>query len=141
ATVADVGAGAGYFTWRLAQRVGAKGKVFAVEIQPRMLALIKQDLERRNIANVELVLGEERDPHLPGEALDLVLLANAYHEFSEPEAMMAAIRRALKPNGRVVVLEYRKEDAYTPLEEPHKMTLNDVRSEIESMGFETEQVP
>jgi ubiquinone/menaquinone biosynthesis C-methylase UbiE len=86
------------------------------------------------------VLGDERDPRLPEAALDLVLLANAYHEFSHPEAMMAAIRRSLKPNGRAVVLEYRKEDAYTPIEEPHKMTLQDVRSEIESMGFETEQV-
>jgi precorrin-6B methylase 2 len=140
ATVADVGAGAGYFTWRLAERVGPKGRVIAVEIQSKMLSLIAQDLKQRNITNVELVLGDERDPRLPEEALDLVLLANAYHEFSEPEAMMAAIRRALKPNGRAVVLEYRKEDAYTPIEEPHKMTLQDVRSEIESMGFETEQI-
>jgi ubiquinone/menaquinone biosynthesis C-methylase UbiE len=69
-----------------------------------------------------------------------VLLANAYHEFSEPEAMMAAIRRSLKANGRAVVLEYRREDAYTPMEELHKMTLKDMRTEIESMGFETEQV-
>jgi precorrin-6B methylase 2 len=140
AKVADVGAGAGYFTWRLAQRVGPTGKVIAVEIQPKMLDLIAQDLKQRNVSNVDLVLGDERNPRLPDEALDLVLLANAYHEFSQPEAMMAAVRRSLKPNGRVVVLEYRKENAYTPLEEPHKMNLQDVRAEIESMGFETEQV-
>jgi ubiquinone/menaquinone biosynthesis C-methylase UbiE len=135
-----VGAGAGYFTWRLAQRVGPAGKVIAVEIQPKMLEMIAQDLKQRNIGNVDLVLGDERDPRLPANALDLVLLANAYHEFSQPEAMMAAVRRSLKPDGRVVVLEYRKEDAYTPIEEPHKMNLRDVRAEIESMGFETEQV-
>jgi len=140
AAVADVGAGAGYFTWRLAQRVGSKGRVIAVEVQQKMLDLIKQDLAMRRIQNVELVLGNERDPRLPEGALDLVLLANAYHEFSHPAAMMAAIRRSLKPGGRVAVLEYRKEDAYTPIEELHKMTLEDVRSEIESMALETEQV-
>ena len=140
AAVADVGAGAGYFTWRLAQRVGPRGKVIAVEIQTKMLDLIAQDLKKRDITNVTLVPGEERNPRLPEETLDLVLLANAYHEFSEPAAMMAAIRRSLKPNGRVVVLEYRKEDAYSPIEELHKMTLQDVRREIESMGYETEQV-
>lgn len=140
AAVADVGAGMGYFTWRLAERVGPKGRVIAVEIQPNMLDLIAQDIKKRKLTNVDLVLGGERDPGLPERALDLVLLANAYHEFSEPEAMMAAIHRSLKTNGRAVVLEYRKEDAYTPMEETHKMTLKDVRAEIESMGFETEQI-
>jgi ubiquinone/menaquinone biosynthesis C-methylase UbiE len=140
AVVADVGAGAGYFTWRLAQRVGPKGKVIAVEVQQNMLDLIASDLRHRNIANVELVLGDQRSPRLPEQALDLVLLANSYHEFSEPQSIMAAIRKSLKPQGRVVVLEYRKEDAYTPIEPLHKMTLQEIRQEIESMGFETQQV-
>jgi len=140
ATVADVGAGAGYFTWRLARRVGPRGKVIAVEVQQKMLDLIAEDLKTHNVTNAELVLGEERNPRLPEGRLDVVLLANAYHEFSDPEAMMAAIRRSLKPRGRVAVLEYRKEDTYSPVEGLHKMSLREVRSEMESMGFETEQV-
>jgi putative heme-binding domain-containing protein len=140
AAVADVGAGAGYFTWRLARRVGAQGKVIAVEIQRAMLDLIASELNQRDIHNVELVLGAEHDPRLPPAALDLVLVANAYHEFSRPEQMMAAIRRSLKPGGRLVVLEYRKEGAYTYLEELHKMSLDELRSEMEAFGFQTEQV-
>lgn len=140
ATVADVGAGAGYFTWRLARRVGPQGKVIAVEVQQTMLDLIAEDLKKRRVTNVELVLGEQRNPRLPEGCLDLVLLANSYHEFSEPEVMMAAICRSLKPHGRVAVLEYRKEDTYSPVEGLHKMSLRELRSEMESMGFETEQV-
>ena len=140
ATVADVGAGAGYFTWRLAGQVGRKGKVIAVELQQKMLDLIAEDLRKRGITNVELVLGRENDPRLPEGSLDLVFMANAYHEFAEPDVMMNAIRRSLKSGGRVVVLEYRKEDLYSPVEELHKMTLRDLRSEIESFGFETERV-
>jgi putative heme-binding domain-containing protein len=140
AVVADLGAGAGYFTWRLAERVGPRGKVVAVEIQKKMLDLIGEDLKKRSLKNVDLVLGDEKDPRLPPGAFDLVLVANAYHEFSNPGAMLSAIRRSLKPGGRLAVLEYRKEDAYTPLEEPHKMTLRELRSEIEARGFQTEQV-
>jgi putative heme-binding domain-containing protein len=134
AVVADVGAGAGYFTWRLAQRAA---KVYAVDLQQEMLARTAQELKRRGVANVELVRGSDTDPHLPEDALDLVLLASAYHEFSQPEAMMAAIHRSLKPNGRLAVLEYRKEDSYSYLEELHKMTLRGLRVEIEGMGFQT----
>jgi len=140
ANVADLGAGAGYFTSRLARRVGPKGKVIAVEIQQTMLDLIGDDLKRRNITNVELVLAGERDPRLPEGALDLVVIANAYHEFSAPEAILAAVRRSLKPNGRMVVLEYRKEDVYTPLEPLHKMTLTELRAEIEPLGFQLDQL-
>jgi len=109
-TVADVGAGVGYFTWRLAERVGPKGKVIAVEIQQKMLDLLADNLKKRNLTNVEMVLGEARDPRLPQGALDLALLVNTYHEFSEPVSMMTAIHRALKPSGRLVLVEYRKED-------------------------------
>ena len=139
ASVADLGAGAGYFTWRLARRVGPQGKVLAVDIQQEMLDLIAQDLKKRNLANVELLLGGERDPKLPAGALDLVLIANAYHEFSEPEAILAAVRRSLKPNGRMVVLEYRKERSYTPMPSLHKMTMQEMRSEIEPAGFQLER--
>ena len=139
-TVADLGAGAGYFTWRLARRVGPGGKVLAVDIQQPMLDLIAADLKQRNLVNVTLVLGTDRDPHLPANSLDVVFVANAYHEFSEPEVMLAAIRRALQPGGRLVVLEYRKERSYTPMPSLHKMTRQEIRSEIEPQGFQLERI-
>jgi ubiquinone/menaquinone biosynthesis C-methylase UbiE len=89
---------------------------------------------------VDVRLGRKDDPGLPEGAVDLVFMANAYHEFVQPEAMMSAVHRSLKPDGRVVVLEYRKEDTYSPVEALHKMTLHDMRSEIEFAGFNTEQV-
>jgi len=136
ATVADVGAGVGYFTWRLADRVGPAGKVIAVEVQQKMLDLMAEDLKRRNISNVEMVLGGIRDPRLPAGAVDLALLVDVYHEFSEPEAMMLGIRRALKPDGRLVLVEYRKEDPSIPILPLHKMSIEEVRSEIQPLGFE-----
>ncbi len=136
ATVADVGAGVGYFTWRLARRVGPGGKVIAVEVQQRMLDLMAKNLKDRNVTNVEMVLGGARDPRLPEGAVDLALLVDVYHEFSEPEAMMTNIRRALKPDGRLVLIEYRKEDPAVPILPLHKMSVEDVRSEIEPVGFQ-----
>jgi putative heme-binding domain-containing protein len=140
ATVVDLGAGAGYFTWRLAQRVGPQGKVIAVDVQREMLDRIGAELKKRNLANVDLVLGEARDPRLPAAAVDLVLIANAYHEFSDPEAIMGAVRQSLKSNGRVVVLEYAKEDSRVPVSSVHRMSFDEIRSEIEPMGFELDRV-
>mgnify|MGYP003334279762 FL=1 len=138
--VADLGAGTGYFTWRLAQRTGPRGKVFAVDIQQKMLDLVAREVKQHDLHNVELVLGEERDPHLPEKSLDLVLIAYAYHEFSQPEDIMAAVRWSLKPGGRVVLLEYSLESAYTPVPGLHKMRLEDIRSEIEPMGFAVDRI-
>lgn len=140
ATVADVGAGAGYFTWRLAQRVGPQGKVLAEDVQPGMLDRIAQELRKRKLGNVALVLGTERDPRLPEAAVDLVLIANSYHEFSDPETIMAAVRRCLKPDGRLVVLEYAQENTFVPVSTAHKMTVADMRSEIEPIGFELDRI-
>ena len=136
ATVADVGAGVGYFTWRLAEKVGPTGKVIAEDVQQHMLDLLAENLKQRHITNVETVLGGVRDPHLPENAVDLVLLVDVYHEFSEPEAMVSHIRKALKPGGRLVLLEYRKEDPSIPILPLHKMTVEEVRSEIEPLGFQ-----
>jgi SAM-dependent methyltransferase len=136
ATVADVGAGTGYFTWRLAQRVGPKGRVYAVDVQQRMLDMLAGQLKQRNLRNVELVLGGVRDPRLPEGAVDLELLVDVYHEFSEPEAMIGALRRALKPDGRLVLIEYRKEDPDIPILPLHKMSVDEVREEIEPLGFQ-----
>ncbi|MEO8050216.1 MAG: methyltransferase domain-containing protein [Acidobacteriota bacterium] len=138
--VADLGAGTGYFTWRLAERAGPQGKVIAVDIQQKMLDLVAKEVKQHGLHNVDLVLGGEHDPHLPENFLDLVLIAYAYHEFSQPEEIMAAVRRSLKRGGRVVLLEYALESAYTPVPGLHKMRLEDIRSEIEPMGFALDRV-
>ena len=140
ATVADLGAGAGYFTWRLAQRVGPQGKVIAVDLQREMLDRIAEEVKKRGLANVALVQGGEHDPRLPTAALDLVLNANAYHEFSDPDGIMAAVRRSLKPAGRVVVLEYEKENSRIPVSPLHRMSYDEIRSEIEPVGFTLDRV-
>jgi len=135
AAVADVGAGSGYLTWRLAQRVGPSGKVYANDIQPEMLKLLRQNMEARHLSNVEAVLGTEDDPRLPAGALDLVLLVDVYHEFSQPQKMLRKIRESLKPDGRLVLLEYRKEDPAIPIRPEHKMSVAEVRAEVQPEGF------
>ena len=140
ATVADIGSGTGYFTWRLAEQVGSEGKVYAVDVQQSMLDLTRAAVEQRKLRNVEYVLATERSPRLPERSLDLVFIAYAYHEFGDPEAMMASIRRALKPGGRVVILEYAKESNIAPASPLHKMSFEEIRREIEPMGFVVDQL-
>jgi predicted methyltransferase len=135
-TVADLGAGVGYFTWRLAGAVGETGKVIAVDIQPGMLERLKQNLAERDIHNVDEVLGAEDDPRLPAGQVDLVLLVDVYHELQKPELTMERVRQSLKPGGRVVLIEYRKEDPSIPIQPLHKMTVREVRDELEPMGFQ-----
>src|SRR5262249_50676664 len=105
-----------------------------------MLDLIAGEVKKRNLMNVELVLGWEHDPRLPEETADVVLIANAYHEFSDPEGMMAAVRRCLKHGGRVAVIEDSKENSRIPVTAPHKMSFEEIRSEIEPMGFQLDRV-
>jgi ubiquinone/menaquinone biosynthesis C-methylase UbiE len=139
ATVADIGAGAGYITWRLAERVGPEGKVYANDIQPEMLRLLRKNMADRHLTNVEPVLGAEDDPKLPAARMDLVLLVDVYHEFTEPEKMLRKIRESLKPDGRLVLLEYRKEDPNVPIRPEHKMSVAEVRAEVEPEGFRFEK--
>jgi ubiquinone/menaquinone biosynthesis C-methylase UbiE len=138
--VADVGAGVGYFTERLARRVGPNGKVYANDIQPEMLVQLRKNMAKLRIGNVQTVVGTEDDPHLPANTLDLVLLVDVYHEFSKPQAMLRHIRESLKPNGRLVLLEYRKEDPNVPIREEHKMTVKQVQNELEPEGFRFDKV-
>lgn len=135
-TVIDLGAGVGYFTWRLAKRVGPQGKVIAVDIQPEMLEMLEENLSKRGISNVDVVLGTESDPRLPEGVAQLALLVDVYHELADPIATMGHVRRALKPGGRLVVVEYRKEEPWIPIHPLHKMTVAEVRQEIEPTGFE-----
>ena len=134
-TVADIGSGTGYYTWRLATKVGPKGKVLAVDVQQSMLDLTKTAVTQHNLRNVDYVLAAADDPRLPEKALDLVFIAYAYHEFDNPERVMAAVRRSLKPGGRVVILEYAKESNIAPASPLHKMSFEEIRREIEPMGF------
>jgi ubiquinone/menaquinone biosynthesis C-methylase UbiE len=140
ATVADIGAGNGYMTWRLAERVGPTGKVFANDIQPEMLEMLRRNMEQRKLKNVETVLGTVDDPKLPAHALDLVLLVDVYHELSQPQKMLRKIREALKPGGRLVLLEYRGEDPAVPIRPEHKMTVAQVRAELEPEGYRVDRV-
>ena len=134
-TVADVGAGSGYFTVRLAARVGAKGRVYANDLQPEMLKMLAARLARENVRNVTLVQGAVDDPKLAPSSLDLVLMVDVYHEFSEPQTMLRRLRDALKPGGRLVLLEYRAEDPRVPIRPEHKMTVAQAKLEVESEGY------
>ena len=138
--VADVGAGSGYFTVRLAARVGSNGRVYANDLQPEMLKMLGARLARANVKNVTLLQGTTTDPALPAASIDLVLMVDVYHELSEPQKMLAAIRAALKPRGRLVLLEYRKEDPAVPIRFEHKMSIAEAKLELESEGFSLERV-
>jgi ubiquinone/menaquinone biosynthesis C-methylase UbiE len=139
AVVADVGAGVGYFTWRLADRVGASGVVYGEDIQQEMVDQLSKNMQDRKLTNVRPVLGTIVDPKLPKDSLDLVLLVDVYHEFSEPEKMLDRIRESLKPNGRLVLLEYRGEDPKVAIRPEHKMTLKQVQAEVQPEGFKFDQ--
>jgi SAM-dependent methyltransferase len=128
--VADIGAGTGYFSRRLAQKVGDQGTVYAVDIQQEMLDLLTNTMAELKITNVKPVLGTIADPKLPRASVDVVLMVDVYHEFSEPYEMMDAICRCLKPAGRVIFVEFRGEDPSVPIKPVHKMTEAQVRKEM-----------
>jgi len=137
--VVDIGAGVGYHVWRLAEIVGPTGKVIGEDIQEEMIRLMKKNIDDRKLRNVELILGTPTDPKLPANSVDLILMVDVYHEFSAPGTMMGHVRNALKPNGRVVLVEFRKEDPNVPIQPLHKMSVQDVRSELEPLGFKFQQ--
>jgi len=140
ASVADIGAGSGYMTVRLAKRVGPAGTVYANDVQPQMLEMLRRRLEKEKIANVTLVQGTVDDPRLPPASVDLELMVDVYHEFSQPQAMLRGLRQALKPGGRLVLLEYRKEDPSIPIRLEHKMTVAEAKMEVEAEGFTLSKV-
>jgi len=128
--VADIGAGSGYFTFRIAQEVGPKGRVYAVDIQKEMLDLIRQRMRAGKRTNIEPVLGKLTDPRLPPASVDLILMVDVYHEFSHPFEMTEAMVKALKPGGRLVFVEYRLEDPTVPIKTVHKMSEKQVLKEM-----------
>jgi ubiquinone/menaquinone biosynthesis C-methylase UbiE len=135
ASVADIGAGSGFITERLAKRVGPTGKVYANDLQPQMLQMLAARLARKKITNVTLVQGDLDDPKLPAASVDLEIMVDVYHEFSRPQVMLRKLREALKPGGRMVLLEYRKEDPTIPIRPEHKMSVAEAKMEVEAEGF------
>ena len=139
-SVGDVGAGSGYMSLRLARLVGAEGKVYAVDVQPGMLQLLQQNAAKANVANIVPVLGTIDDPKLPAATLDLIIMVDVYHEFSQPQKMLQRMREALKPGGRLALFEYRAEDPNVPILPLHKMTKAQVKAEVEAEGFKQTRV-
>jgi predicted methyltransferase len=138
--VADVGAGSGYYTVLLAKAVGPTGRVVATDLQPGMLDLLRARVARERLANVEVVQGRADDPVLPEKAFDLLLMVDVYHELADPQVFVRKLKAALKPGGRLVLIEFRREDPRVPIREEHKMSVSQVRDELGADGFRIAEV-
>ena len=134
-TVCDLGCGNGYWTIPMARKVGAEGRVLAVDIQREMLQKLRERSARYKLNNIEPIRGDVDDPNLPAGEVDLLLMVDVYHEFSHPESMLWAIRRSLKPTGVVALLEYREEDPTVPIKPLHKMSKTQIIKEYEQNGL------
>ncbi len=134
-TVCDLGAGNGYHSLELARRVGPEGSVLAVDIQPEMLRMLDERAQEAGIENIQLIEGLSHDPRLPDASCDLVLMVDVYHELYHPSHTLRALYRALKPGGRVVLVEYREEDPDVPIRLDHKMSKAQVNKELNANGF------
>jgi ubiquinone/menaquinone biosynthesis C-methylase UbiE len=128
--VADIGAGSGYLSFMMAKPITPGGKVLAVDIQPEMLTIIEQKKKQNGISNVEVVLGKTDDPKLPEKSCDLQIMVDVYHEFDKPYEMVSAMVKALKIGGRIVFVEYRKEDPAVPIKEVHKLSVAQLKKEM-----------
>ena len=140
-TACDVGAGSGYHTVRLGRAVGPRGRVVASDLQPEMLALLRAYVAEQGLQNVVAVAATATDPGLPEGGCDLIVLVDVYHELAEPEAMLVAMRRALAPGGRLVLVEFRGEDPDVPIKPEHKMTRAQVLRELQPRGFRLTDEP
>jgi ubiquinone/menaquinone biosynthesis C-methylase UbiE len=132
--VADIGAGTGYISFRLAPFV-AQGKVLAIDVQPKMIDILRERISKTGVRNIQPILGTEQDPHLPLESVDLAILVDAYHEFSYPQEIMTAVVKALKPGGKVALVEYREEDPLVFIKPHHKMTQIQAKKEMKAIGL------
>src|SRR4051812_33910222 len=135
ATVADVGAGAGYHSIRLARRVGPEGTVLATDVQPEMLRMLRQNARTARVNNIKPLLCSQEDTMLPDGKVDLILMVDVYHECSDPETVLQGLRKALRPGGRLVLVEFRGEDPDVPIKPEHKMTVEQARREVEPQGL------
>jgi protein-L-isoaspartate O-methyltransferase len=138
--VADIGAGVGYYSLKIATEVGPTGKVFATDIQPGMIERLRANIAKSGLKNIEPVLSTEAATGLPDHAVDLMILVDVYHEFSQPRTMIQGLKRALKPDGRLVLFEFRKEDPKVPIREEHKMSIAEAKAELEADGLVLDKV-
>lgn len=134
-TICDMGCGNGFHTIPLAEAVGDKGKIYAVDVQPQMIEMLRRNLDAKGIKNVEPINGLFHDPKLPADTCDLILLVDVYHEFSHPVQMLAAMRAALKKDGQLVLVEFRAEDPDVPIKPEHKMSKEQIHKEMNANGF------
>ncbi|MBM80498.1 MAG: methyltransferase type 11 [Planctomycetaceae bacterium] len=133
--VADIGAGSGVITLRMAKQVGAKGKIIAVDVQQQMLDALNRKLKRQEIKNVELVKGTQKSPKLKPNSVDLIIMVDVYHEFEFPYEMTIEMAKSLKPGGRICFVEYRMEDPAVPIKLVHKMSEKQVKKEALQKEF------
>jgi ubiquinone/menaquinone biosynthesis C-methylase UbiE len=137
-TVADIGAGSGYYTFRIARRV-PQGRVYAVEVQDEFVASLQARARQEGASNVTVVNGGEQSPNLPESSIDLAIMVDVYHELAYPREMLQALYKALRPNGQLLLLEYRAEDPSIPIKELHKLSVAQARRELAASGFELAQ--
>lgn len=133
--VCDLGCGNGYHTLPMAHAVAPDGKVYGSDVQPEMLKMLEDRAKASGVINIVPVLGLYHDAKLPENTFDLILLVDVYHEFSHPVQMLAGIRKALKPDGKVVFVEFRSEDDSVPIKPEHKMTKAQLTKELMTNGF------
>lgn len=133
-TVADIGAGTGYYTFRIARQV-PQGRVYAVEVQDEFVSFLQTRAKTESAGNVSVVKGAEKTPNLPDASVDLAIMVDVYHELSYPKEMLQALHKALKPDGRLLLLEYRSEDPSIPIKELHKMSVAQAKKELAANGF------
>jgi len=138
--VADIGAGSGYYSSRIARRVGPTGRVYATDIQPGMIEILDRRIKSEGVTNITTVLGGMDDPRLPPASIDLAIMVDVYHELQQPQIFLQRLKETFKPNGRLVLLEFRKEDPKVPILEVHKMSVAEVKQEMEAEGFVLDKV-
>lgn len=138
--VADIGAGSGYYASRMAKKVGSAGKVYATDIQPGMIELLNRRINAEGLTNITTVLGAMDDPRLPAKSIDLAIMVDVYHELQQPQAFLQRLKESFKPDGRLVLVEFRKEDPKVPILEVHKMSVAEVKQELEAEGYVLDRV-
>ena len=138
--VADIGAGSGYYSSRIAKRVGPTGRVYATDIQQGMIDILDRRITAEGLTNITTVLGGMDDPRLPPASIDLAIMVDVYHELQQPQLFLQRLKATFKPNGRLVLLEFRKEDPKVPILEVHKMSVAEVKQEMEAEGFVLDKV-
>jgi ubiquinone/menaquinone biosynthesis C-methylase UbiE len=138
--VADIGAGSGYYSSRMAKKVGAEGRVIATDIQPGMIEILERRIKAERLSNVTTVLGAMDDPKLAPGSVDLAIMVDVYHELQQPQVFLQRLKPAFKPGGRLVLIEFRKEDPKVPILEVHKMSVAEVKAELEAEGYAIDRV-